>query len=160
MIAGDERSDARLALTLSLELSHGTPGASARVELHERATVAGGEDLAPRRMARVLLRGAIDDVAERRLEQAIDDLAARGVDHLLLDCGGLSHIDFRLVPALVRTLTRFESHAGAFAVCGLSRYLRDLFRLAGCESAVVRWPGSEPPLAPGFAFEPSREFAS
>lgn len=119
----------RLALALNLQLSHGRHGASARVELQERPQALPGA----RRIARVTLRGWIDAAAERRLEQALDDLAARGVEQVLLDCAQLRHIDYRLAPGLVNALERFEACAAGIVVCGLSRHLRDLFRLAGCE---------------------------
>ena len=148
---------ARLALALNLELSHGRHGASARVELQERPQAPAGA----RRVARVTLRGWIDAVAERRLEQALDGLAARGVDQVLLDCAELRHIDYRLAPGLVSALERFEARAAGIVVCGLSRHLRDLFRLAGCEPRVRCWPSSADLFdAPARPAEPSGEPAS
>jgi anti-anti-sigma factor len=146
----DAPSD-RLALALNLELSHGRPGASARVELHDRG--AG-------RIALLTLRGWIDAVAVRRLERALDDLANHAVTQLLLDCSPLRHIDYRHVPALVQALTRFETRAGGFVVCGLSPYLRDLFRMAGCEPQLRCWPSAQELLGPSQSFEPSGERAS
>ena len=142
-------SGARVAL--NLELSHGRHGAAARVELHERP--AG-------RVALVRLRGWIDDVAERRLEQTLDDLAESGVSQLLLDCSQVRHIDYRRVPALVDSLARFESRAGGTVVCGLSRYLRDLFRLAGCEPRLRFWPSAAELLGRPAEPEPVGECAS
>jgi anti-anti-sigma factor len=141
----------RLSMALHLELSHGRPGASARLELHERP--AG-------RIALLSLRGWIDAVAVRRLERSIEDLAARGVSQLLLDCSQVRHIDYRLVPLLVQSLSRFEAHAGGCVVCGLSQYLRDLFRLAGCEARLRCWPSAEELLGGTLPSEPGRERAS
>jgi anti-anti-sigma factor len=141
----------RLALALNLELSHGRPGASARVELHDRGTS---------RIALLTLRGWIDAVAVRRLERALDDLATHSISQLLLDCSPLRHIDYRHVPALVRALARFESRAGGFVVCGLSPYLRDLFRMAGCEPQLRCWPSAQELLGPEGPFEPTGERAS
>jgi len=152
---------ARPALALNLELSHGEPGASARVELHDRLAGDAAAPVAISRLARVTLRGCIDAVAARRLEQALDDLALRGVEQVLVDCGELRHIDFRLVPALVAALDRFEARSGGVMLCGLSRYLRDLFRMAGCESRLRCWPSAADLLATGAsAPEPGRECAS
>ena len=89
------------------------------------------------------LRGWLDDIAVKRLEEALADVSARGASQLLLDCSQLRHIDYRLVPSLVAALERFESHAGGFVLCGLSHYLRDLFRLAGCDRALRCWPSAE-----------------
>ena len=144
----------RPALALNLDLSHGRPGASARVELHDRP---GGAS----RIARVSLRGCIDAVAAVRLGRALEDLALRDVDQVLLDCAQLRHIDFRRVTALVDTLVRLDSRSGGVVVCGLSRYLRDLFRLAGHESRLRCWSSADDlfetsPRAP----EPGRERAS
>lgn len=147
---GEPFSD-RVAMALNLELSHGRHGATARVELHDRPSG---------RVALLVLRGSIEAVAMRRLERALDDLAARGAQRLVLDCGLLRHIDYRLVPALVQALGQFEQHAGPFVVCGLSRYLRDLVRLAGCETRLTVWPSASDLLGPDSAFEPSRETAS
>jgi anti-anti-sigma factor len=154
----DHRAPAeRPLLALNLELSHGQPGASARVELHDDLR----EGAPSGRIARIALRGSIDDVAVRRLGEALDDLASRGVAHVLVDCADLRHVDFRLVPALVEILERFEARAAGVVVCGLSRYLRDLFRLAGCEGRLRAWPSATdllPIAAP--VPEPSRECAS
>jgi len=141
----------RVAMTLNLDLSHGHHGAAARVEIHDRPSG---------RVALLVLCGWIEAVAMRRLEQALEDLAARGAQRLVLDCGPLRHIDYRLVPALVQALGQFERHAGPFVVCGLSRYLRDLIRLAGCETSLTVWPSASDLLGPDSAFEPSREKAS
>jgi anti-anti-sigma factor len=151
MVARLETHDDRLALALNLELSDGRHGASARIELHERP--AG-------RLALVALRGWIDRSAVQRLDRTLSDLAARGTDQLLLDCSQLRHIDYRLVPPLVDSLARFESHAGGFVVCGLSHYLRDLFRLAGCEPRLRCWPSAAELLLPASALGSERECAS
>ena len=63
-----------------------------------------------------------------------------GVARLVVDCSQLLHVDYRLVPRLADALLRFEAHAGVVVLCGLSRYLRDLFRIAGCESKLCCWP--------------------
>jgi anti-anti-sigma factor len=146
-----EAQTERAALALNLELSHGRPGASARVELHERA--AG-------RVALLSLHGWIDAVAMRRLGDALDDLATRGVTQLLLDCTQLRHIDYRRVPLLVDALTRFETRAGGYVVCGVSPYLRDLFRLAGIEPRLRCWPSAQELLGASSPYEASGERAS
>ena len=139
----------RVPLAVNLELSHGRHGAAARLELYER----GGE-----RLALLKLNGWLDGVALRRLDRVLTELTERGASQLLLDCSQLRHIDYRLVPALVDALSRFETHAGGFVVCGLSHYLRDLFRLAGCEPRLRCWPTADDLLGP--ALEPGRERAS
>ena len=114
-----------------------------------------------RSIARVALRGCIDAVAVMRLGQALDDLALRDVDLVLMDCAELRHIDFRQLPALAKALDRCEARAGGVVLCGLSRYLRDLFRMAGCESRLRCWPSAADLLATGApAPEPGRECAS
>lgn len=121
----------RHAVALNVDLAHGRHGATARLELYDRG------------VALLALRGWLDDVAVRRLEETLDGVAARGASQLLLDCSQLRHIDYRLVPALIAALERYESHAGGFVLCGLSHYLRDLFRLAGCDRALRFWPSAE-----------------
>jgi anti-anti-sigma regulatory factor len=133
MILPDARATAARTLALNLDLGHGPHGASARIEILERESS---------RIALLALRGWVDPPAAQRLELALDDLAERGVDQLLLDCSWLRHIDYRVVPGLMASLERFESRAGGIVVCGLSRYLRDLFRLAGCESRLRCWPSA------------------
>ena len=142
--------EGRHAVALNLELAHGRHGATARLELHERRGS---------RVALLALRGWLDGIAVRRLEQALDDLAARGASQLLLDCSQLRHIDYRTVPALVAALDRYETHAGTFVLCGLSHYLRDLFRLAGCDRALRCWPSADELLDAG-PLEAGRECAS
>jgi anti-anti-sigma factor len=152
---------ARPALAFNFELSHGRPGAAARVELHDRVVADAGRSAGVSRRARLALRGCIDLVAARRLEQVLDDLASRGVEQVLVDCVELRHIDFRVVPALVTALDRFEARSGGVVLCGLSRYMRDLFRMAGCESRLRCWPSAADLLATGApAPEPARECAS
>jgi anti-anti-sigma factor len=148
------RTDARtngLTMALNLELSHQRPGASARVEFHDRSSG---------RVALIALRGCVDAGAVQRLAVALDDLAARGISQLLIDCSSLGHIDYRHVPALVAALTRFEAHAGGFVICGLSPYLRDLFRLAGCEPRLRCWPSARELLGLAHEFESTGERAS
>jgi anti-anti-sigma factor len=141
--------DAHKALGLQMELSHGRHGASARLELYDRPDAGPGA----RRIARLSLRGWIDRTALTRLARALDDMASRGVDQLVLDCAELRHVDYRMTASLVECLERFESHAGGVIVCGLSRHLRDLFRLAGCEGRLRCWPSADElladPLTPG-----------
>ncbi len=124
----------RHTVALNVDLAHGRHGATARLELHDQAG---------QRVALLALRGWLDDVAVRRLEETLDGVSERGASQLLLDCSQLRHIDYRLVPTLVAALERFESRAGGFVLCGLSHYLRDLFRLAGCDRALRCWPSAE-----------------
>jgi anti-anti-sigma factor len=140
---------ARASLAVNLELTHGAHGASARLEWHEQEG---------RRIALLKLNGWIDRAALLTLERTLENLAERGAGDLVLDCSGLRHIDYRLVPALVNALTRYESRAGGLAVCGLSVYLRDLFRLGGCEPRLRCWPAASDLL--GTAGDPGVESAS
>ena len=142
-------------LALNLELSHGKHGAWARIELYERTPAYG-----PRRIALVGLRGWLDHEAADRLVHTLEDLGARGVDQVLLDCAELSHLDYREAPGLVAALERFEARVGGVVVCGLSRHLRDLFRIAGCESRLRCWPSAAELLEASLSLEPSGECAS
>lgn len=141
MTVHPEAPPVRPALALHLDLSHGRPGASARVELFER----GGEGGAAggTRIARVSLRGCVDGVAAARLEQALEDLALRDLDQVLLDCAELRHVDFRRLPGLVEALLRLDARSGGVVLCGVSRYLRDLFRLAGCDRRLRCWSSAD-----------------
>lgn len=135
----------RATIVMHESLSHGMHGTSARLEMHESS---------PDRAARLSLRGWLDAVAFARLTKRFDDLARQGVRRLVLDLGELQHIDYRLAPAFTEALERFEARSGAVIVCGLSIYLRDIFRLAGCEPRLHCWP------AAGTAPESPRELAS
>ncbi len=151
MVARPGRDGDRIALALNLELSGGRHGASARLELRHRP--AG-------RLVHFALRGWLDRAAVTRVGRTLDDLGERGIEQLLLDLAQVRHIDYRTVPALVEALARFESRAGGFVVCGLSPYLRDLFRMAGCESRLRCWPSAADLLRTAAAREPSRECTS
>ena len=107
---------ARITLAINLELSHGRHGAAARVELFERAG---------KQVARVGLRGWVDDVAAGRFDRAVSDLAARHVDGLILDCSRLRHVDPRSVPRLTRAVAPFTARPLGLAVLGLSPRLRE-----------------------------------
>lgn len=128
----------RATIVLHESLSHGLHGTSARLEVHESS---------PDRTARLALRGWLDAVAFARLAKRFDDLARQGVRRLVLDLSELQHVDYRLVPALTESLERFEARSGAVIVCGLSNYLRDIFRLSGCEPRLNCWPAAV--TAPG-----------
>jgi anti-anti-sigma factor len=138
MVAPTGTLDSRQALAVNLQFTRGRHGAAARIELHDRPIG---------RLATVALCGWVDLPAGRRIEQTLEDLAARGASQLLLDCSQLRHIDYRMVPRLVEALGRFESRAGSVAVCGLSRYLQDLFRLSGCAGHLHEWPSAAEVLA-------------
>ncbi len=139
MVAPLHTADGRQALAVNLQFTRGRHGAAARIELHERP--AG-------RLATLALRGWVDPSAERRIEQALDDLAARGVTQLVLDVSQLRHVDYRMAPRLVRAIGRFETRVGAVAVCGMSRYLHDLFRLSGCDVQLHGWSSVSALLGP------------
>lgn len=128
----------RAMIVMHESLSHGLHGTSARLEVHETS---------PDRTARLSLRGWLDAIAFARLTDRFDDLARQGVRRLVLDLGELQHVDYRLVPALTEALERFEARSGAVIVCGLSPYLRDIFRLSGCEPRLSCWPSAG--TAPG-----------
>jgi anti-anti-sigma factor len=149
MVARSQAAEDRIAMALSLQLSGGRHGASARIEMRERP---GG------RVVLFALRGWLDRTAVTRLSRTLDDLGARGIEHLLLDFSQVRHLDYRMVPALVGALARFENRAGGFVVCGLSSYLRDLIRLAGCETRLRCWPSAEDLLPAGVGSQ--RECAS
>jgi anti-anti-sigma regulatory factor len=124
----------RAMLVMHESLSHGLHGMTARLELHETS---------PDRVARLSLCGWLDAIAFGRLRLRFDDLARQGVRRLILDLEGLQHVDYRLVPSLTEALTGFEARSGTVVVCGLSAYLRDLFRLSGCEPKLKCWPTAD-----------------
>ena len=144
-------SNARVPLAINLELRRGRHGASARVELHERA---GGT------VALVEVRGWIERVALGRLARILEDLALADVCRLLLDCSLLRHIDVRLVAPLVESLGRFTSDHGTVVVCGLSHQLSHRLRAAAPASGFSCWPSAAELLASPFAFERAREWAT
>jgi anti-anti-sigma factor len=134
MVTPAGTSDDRTSVTMNLQFTRGRHGAAARLEVHERP--AG-------RVGLLALRGWVDLSAARGIERALEDLAARGVTRLVVDCSQLVHVDYRLVPRIADALVRFEAQAGAVGICGLSRYLRDLFRLSGAEAKLTTWPTAD-----------------
>ena len=133
MVAHTGSTEFRTSFVMNLQFTRGRHGASARLEVQERPSG---------RVGLMALRGWVELSAERGIERALDDLAARGVSRLVVDCSQLLHVDYRLVPRLAESMLRFEAHAGAVVLCGLSRYLRDLFRIAGVESKLCCWPSA------------------
>jgi anti-anti-sigma factor len=134
MVTRAGTGDDRTSVTMNLQFTRGRHGAAARLEVHERP--AG-------RVGLLALRGWVDLSAARGIERALDDLAARGVTRLVVDCSQLVHVDYRLVPRLADAIAKFESQSGAVGVCGLSRYLRDVFRLSGAETKLATWPSAD-----------------
>ena len=143
--------EARHALAIDLELTHGPNGAAARIEFR---------DASDGTLALVHVRGWIEGVALARLQDILAELARRGVARLVLDCSQLRHIDYRQVGALIESLARLESPTLAYGWCGLSRHLRDLFRLAGCDPALHDLASTDHWAAAPVGIEPSREWAS
>jgi len=141
----------RVPLAINLELRRGRHGASARLELHERAEGT---------VALVAVRGWMEHVALRRLARTLDALEVPGMCRLLLDCSLLRHIDVRLVAPLVESLGRFESRRGTVVVCGLSHQLSRRFRAAGPGRCFPCWPSAAELLVSPFALEAGREWAS
>ena len=133
MVSHAGAGDVRTSMTMNLQFTRGRHGAAARLEVHERP--AG-------RVGLLALRGWVDLSATRGIESALDHLATRGISRLVVDCSQLLHVDYRLVPRLAEALLGFEARAGAVVLCGLSRYLRDLFRIGGCESKLCCWPSA------------------
>ena len=150
MVAPLRTFDGRQTLAVNLQFTRGRHGAAARIELHESTTG---------RLAMLALRGWVDLCAERRIEQSLDDLAARGATQLVLDVSQLRHVDYRMVPRLVQAILRFEARAGSVALCGMSRYLHDVFRLSGCDVQLHAWSSVDALLEPAMP-EPVSERAS
>ena len=100
---------------------------------------------------RCALRGWIDRSRVRAARAARSTTSRCAAStQLLLDCSQLRHIDYRAGAARWSTRCRASSRApAACVVCGLSHYLRDLFRLAGCESRLRCWPSAAELLATG-----------
>lgn len=132
-----------------MALSHGRHGSTAHIE-HS----------AQENGATVELSGCLDHVGLRRLERILEELATRGVRRLVIDCARLRHVDYPLVRPLASTLTRFETRWGTVALRHASVHLRDLFRLAGCESALRSAASAAALSAPPFESEAGRERAS
>lgn len=130
MVAPNPTLEPRTSISVNLQFTRGRHGAAARIEFHDRP--AG-------RTALLELRGWIDLSAQRRLEQTLEELSTRGVERLVVDCSPLRHVDYRMVPRLAQSLARFEVRSGSVVLTGLSRHLRDLFRLAGCDPHVGAW---------------------
>jgi len=131
MVTQTGSSESVASLSLHLQFTRGRHGAAARLDVLERP--AG-------RVGLLSLRGWVDLSAQRGIERMLDEVATRQVSRLVVDCSQLLHIDYRLVPRLADALLHFESHVAPVGLCGLSRYLRDLFRIAGCDSRLAVWP--------------------
>jgi anti-anti-sigma factor len=151
MVAPPHALDTRQALALNLQYTRGRHGAAARIELHDGP--AG-------RFGSLAIRGWVDPAAGRRIEQTLDDLASRDVRQLLVDCSQLRHIDYRVVSRLLHAIARFESRNGSVALCGMSRYLQDVFRLSGGDPPVAAWPPPADDVVPAAASGPVDETAS
>jgi anti-anti-sigma regulatory factor len=139
-------SSSRTSVAMNLQWTRGRHGAAARLEVHERPEG---------RLGVLALRGWVDLAALQGIERTLDDLAARGITRLVVDGSRLQHVDYRLAPRLTEAFMRFEARTGSVGVCGLSRYLRDLFRFSGAEGGLCFWSSADELLAtavrtPGF----------
>jgi anti-anti-sigma regulatory factor len=58
-------------------------------------------------------------------------LSLEGVTDLVIDFRGVTHLDYRTVPSLVRRAGLFREGGGDLKLAGLSQYLYTIFEAAG-----------------------------
>ena len=59
-----------------------------------------------------------------------DELAGRGASLIIIDMADVTHVDFRALGGLFRTVARAERRGIEIMAVNRSRYVRDLFRFA------------------------------
>jgi anti-sigma B factor antagonist len=62
-------------------------------------------------------------------------LAHRGYRRIVLDLGGVSHVDYRGVKPLAARAELYRRGGGDIKLCGVSAYLYDILRAAGVHEA-------------------------
>lgn len=70
------------------------------------------------------------DIGEMLLKLSFD-----GVTDLVMDLRGVSHLDYRGIPALARRAEVFRELGGDVKLAGLSSYLFTIFQAAGANDA-------------------------
>ncbi len=87
--------------------------------------------LAPPRVHRLALRGALGHDSAVTLEAAIDDLCAAGLDRLVLDLSGLTAIDRTGVAVVAMRCGLCRRHGVAVELTGASPSVAAAFDAAG-----------------------------
>lgn len=106
----------------------------ATVEVMRRSESSGARLVRPRGMTMVI-DGEIGaeelaDIGEMLVRLSID-----GVTELVIDLRGVSHLDYRGIPALVRRAEVFRELGGDVKLAGLSPYLFTIFQAAGASES-------------------------
>ncbi len=104
------------------------------------------------RVVTMVLEGEICEREHRQVLEMLFRTASRGVCRVVLDLTEVSHFDYRGVRPLMARAELFRSAGGDLKLCGLSPYLKAIFRSAGAHDAFEYY--DEPHEARG-AFEPA-----
>ena len=89
----------------------------------------------------------------RELEQIAEAVARRGPsprELLCIDFEQVEHVDYRALADFVGALTRQQNRGAAVCLLGLSRYVRNLFDVAGVGPVLrqLEWKPDREPAAP------------
>jgi anti-anti-sigma regulatory factor len=92
-------------------------------------------------------------LGSRELAQVAEALARRGTsprELICLDFEQVDHVDYRALPEFVGALLRHQNRGSRVCLAGLSRYVRNLFDVAGEGPALrqLEWKADREPTAP------------
>ena len=103
------------------------------------------------RVVTVVLEGEICEREQKQVMQMLFRIASRGVRRVVVDLAEVSHFDYRGVRPLLARAELLREAGGDIKLCGLSPYLKAIFRSAGAHDAFDYFEG---PQAARAAFEP------
>jgi anti-sigma B factor antagonist len=105
------------------------------IELAMQESIREVEARAPSRTMTVVLEGEITHADWEDLADHLFRLAHRGITQVVIDFGGVSHLDYRAVRPLMSRTEIFRKAGGDVRLAALSPYLHAIFRSAGANDA-------------------------
>ncbi len=107
----------------------------ATVEVVKNAGISSSARMARPRGMTMVIDGEIgaDELAD--IGEMLLSLSFDGVTDLVIDLRGVSHLDYRGIPSLVRRAEVFRELGGDVKLAGLSPYLFTIFQAAGANDS-------------------------
>lgn len=98
-----------------------------------RTATAGERSVARPKAMTMVIDGELGRDEMTEISEMLIRLSLEGVTDLVIDFRGVTHLDYRTVPSLVRRAGLFREGGGDLKLAGLSQYLYTIFEAAGAQ---------------------------
>lgn len=96
-----------------------------------RTSSAGAKGMTRPKAMTMVIDGELGREEMTEISEMLIRLSLEGVTDLVIDFRGVTHLDYRTVPSLVRRAELFREGGGDLKLAGLSQYLYTIFEAAG-----------------------------